>query len=231
MNDTKIEWTHLPGRQGKSWNPAFGCNPDKEKQCHWCYGANKVAPRRAHACKMCGEYIFHFHPERLDQPFKEKRPCGIFVCSCAELFGPWVPRGLIHKVVDVAKKCPWHKFFFLSKFPEGMLGIDFPPNSLIGISVTGEGDEGRIVEIKKVKAPIRFISFEPLRAPVSLTDDSLKDIEWVILGKQTGKGARKPQKHWLEFIAREADRKCIPVFMKDNLKNILSPLRQEFPVS
>ena len=118
MNRTKIEWTHIfgPG-SGFSWNPGFGCNPKVEDQCPYCYGRLTVAPRLAHKCKLCGQYIWHQHRERLDDPFKRKKPAGIFVCSCADLFGNWVDPNFIEDVLTVVELNPQHIFFFLTKFP------------------------------------------------------------------------------------------------------------------
>lgn len=222
MNRTKIEWTDY------SWNPITGC----KHGCWYCY-AKKLTQR----FKKIFPYGFepHFYPERLKEPWEHRKPSKIFVCSIADLFAAWTPEAWRDAVLEAIFRCPVaHTFQLLTKNPERIPPIHFPDNVWVGTTVTGEDkfragyvDAVNIDHIKKVKAKIRFVSFEPLLGPIDFDKYSLEEIQWVIVGKLTGSKRVKLDMGWVMDISAECSRYKIPIFLKDNLG--LSNPRQEFP--
>lgn len=167
MNKSKIEWCDY------TWNPVTGCLHG----CEYCY-AKKIDKRFGD-----GKFTPTFHPVRLLEPLKVKKPSRIFVGSVSDLFGDWnwkVDYGVegewygrnfvINEVITVTKQCPQHTFIFLTKNPKGMQGFDFPPNCWCGTSVENqEKADDRIPELLRVNCKIKFVSLEPILGPVDLT--------------------------------------------------------------
>ncbi len=215
MNKSAIEWTDY------TWNPVTGCLHG----CKYCY-ARRTAERGL------GEYGKHpkeerfkprFHPGRLGEPARVKKPSKVFVCSMADLFGSWVPSAWKRAVFDAVKAAPWHTFQFLTKAPAN-LPFTWPKNCWVGVSVT----KGSLVDyatfnLRYVNAPVKFLSFEPLLGPVEIRDP----LDWIVVGAQTGPGATTPKAEWVEAILDFADARGVPVFLKDNLH--WPERRQEFP--
>jgi len=174
------------------------------------------------------EYPDHFkptfHPERLEEPYKLKKPAKIFVCSMGELFGPWVPWDWIWPVLMVAKGNPHHIFQFLTKHPDGMRGIRWPGNVWIGTTITWWDESDRADILADITAPIRFVSAEPLLSYLPWAP--LAGIDWLVIGAQTNPH-KQPDKRWVADLLEGADSMGIPVFMKSNLD--YEPKRREFP--
>ena len=115
--------------------------------------------------------------------------------------------------------CPVkHTFQLLTKNPENIpKDVEYPENFWFGTTVTCENDDWKnIEEIKKVKAKIRFVSFEPLLRLLP-SDVCLDGLQWIIIGKLTGSKRVKLDTYWVRRILNEAEDHCIPVFMKNNL--------------
>ena len=204
MNRTKIEWTDY------THNPVVGCF----NNCHYCY-AKRQAKRHCHICERCGLFEPHLHPERLDHPCRVKRPSLIFVCSMGELFGPWVPQEWIDSVMDVARRCQQHIFQFLTKCPARLQEVCFGENCWVGTSIDTSDNLWRKDLLMSAKAPVRFISFEPLLNDMSGADFS--GVDWIIIGAQTGPQPIKPEPTWVQWLIDKAQRASIPVFVKDNV--------------
>jgi protein gp37 len=164
----------------------------------------------------------------LEDPLKRRRPSRIFVCDCGDLWGEWVPDEWIEEVLKVVKKCPQHTFQFLTKNPRRYLDIEpLPENSWAGTTVTCNKDYERAKVMGKVKAPIRFLSIEPLLGEVSFAFDN---VQWIIVGAQTGKNPVRPKKEWIEKILSNAKKMGIPIFLKNNLRPCYSFSIQKFPL-
>jgi len=169
-NKTKIEWVQNPdGTQGYTWNPVTGCLHG----CEFCY-ARRIDKRFGD-----GSFTPTFHPERLQEPLKVKKPSRIFVGSMADLFGDWdwkIEGGnghtfnreyVVEQILIIATRCPQHTFIFLSKNPKGMQGFDFPANCWCGTSVENqEKADERIPELLMVKCNTLFGSYEPALGPI-----------------------------------------------------------------
>lgn len=136
-----------------------------------------------------------------------------------DLFGEWVPREWIDAVLQVVRECPQHTFIFLSKNPARYEDYEWPANCWIGATVESSYTASRLVYVSRIKAAVRFVSFEPLLGPVEKFDlADLKDLNWVIIGAQTGPSARPAAPGWVKNIISQARAANIPVFLKNNLK-------------
>lgn len=220
MNRTKIEWTDY------TWNPITGCD-----QIGCCLGKDCYAYKMAQ--RLRGRYGYPkenpfqvtFHPDRLKEPCEVKKPSKIFVGSMGEMYCRQVKYGWLGLIFGVMRRCPQHIFQSLTKQPNNAIP-ELPDNLWFGVSVTGLADEWRINRLTEIPARIHFISFEPLLGPVNFEGHSLDDVEWVIIGKLTGR-QRFFDMGWVIDISAECNRYKIPIFYKDNL-GLTNP-RQEFP--
>lgn len=167
-----------------------------------------------------------FYPHRLDEPLKVKTPSKIFVVDTGDMFGAWVPEDWIKKILDVVKTCNWHIFQFLTKNPGGLIKYEFPDNAWAGTSVNSDKDKERAEIIKKAKARVKFLSIEPLLGPVTF---SLKGLDWIIIGAQTGKNPVRPAGKWIDIILKQAEDYRIPVFLKNNIKQYTKQFIQQYP--
>ncbi|WP_427340925.1 DUF5131 family protein [Caloranaerobacter sp. DY30410] len=225
MNKTKIEWCDY------TWNPVTGCLHG----CHYCY-ARRIAERfrsknnytyvdgiKPSYIKEPYPYGFYptFYPDRLNQPKKLNKPSKIFVVSMGDLFGDWVPIEWIKEVINVVRECEQHTFMFLTKNGKRLKDIDFPDNAWVGVSIGGHGIYDGLC---RCNAKVKFISIEPLLEEVKY----LPIVDWYIIGAQTGPGAKKPKKEWVQSIIDVCRESNKPVFLKDNLN--WHEKIQEFPV-
>lgn len=230
MNRTKIEWCDY------TWNPVTGCLHN----CPYCY-AERISKR------FTGDFEPKFHENRLTDPQKVKTPSKIFVVSMGDLFGEWVPDEWIRKVLESCERAPQHAYLFLTKNPAGMLPYEFPENMWVGASVENHQDaENRLPRLLRVKAAVRFVSLEPMLAPVDLSHVQLdrhtnmnvlegcgvslrshaqsmpnafcEKLSWVIVGAQTGPDAVKPDPDWVQDIIDQCRSAGVPIFLKDNLE-------------
>ena len=215
MQKTNIEWTDY------TWNPIKGICP---VGCWYCYG-RKIYER------------FKLYPEKrfllleCAKPLHLRKPSRIFVCSTFELFHPVVNDRQRELIFRVIKKCPQHTFQILTKFPQN-IDRDMPDNVWLGITITGNKPEDFIraseFGLRKRKAKIQFISYEPLlEEPVQ----NIPNIDWIIIGKLTGHGKKyDPKKELIEKLVSGATTWDTPIFLKNNLKEIWGePLIQEMP--
>lgn len=179
-----------------------------------------------------------FHRYRLDD-YIGKKGRNIFVCSMADLFGDWVPDSWIDEVFAVCEKAPQHNYLFLTKNPKrygeyGVKAYSIPGvfNLWYGMSVTTENDLGKTWILPEYCHT--FISIEPILEDFNIVDGDLRlsDLEWVIIGAETGRRKNKivPKKKWIDDIMNACVRHGVFVFMKSSLAEIWGePLIQEFP--
>jgi len=168
-----------------------------------------------------------FHSERLQEPWKLKKPTKIFCCSVSDLFAPWTHKHWYYCTINAIEKCPVkHQFQLLTKQPDRIpKDHKFPDNVWIGATVNTQDEVWKIDEIKKVKCGIKFISFEPLLSEIKA---DLKGIDWVIVGKLTGSKKIPLDPEWVRGIASECRKNNIPLFIKNNVK--WQEKVQEFPL-
>lgn len=188
-----IEWTE------STWNPVTGC--DKVSAgCKNCY-----AERMAERLQAMGQanyrngFSLALQPQMLDLPLRWKRPQAIFVNSMSDLFHDGVPLEYIRKVFAVMKAAHWHRFQVLTKRSRRLSELDhlleWPPNVWMGVSVENDKVAHRATDLRSTGAKVKFLSLEPLLGPLPSLD--LRGIDWVIVGGESGPGARPIDASWV----------------------------------
>lgn len=202
---TSIEWTE------RTWNPVTGCSKVSQG-CKHCY-AERIAER------FWGERPFtavQCHPERLAHPKSIRKGSMFFVNSMSDLFHPDVPDEFIGEVFDVMRECPQHTFQVLTKRSERLAQIahrlTWAPNVWMGVSVEDVRVSERINDLRAVPAAVRFLSLEPLIGPLERLD--LTGIHWVIVGGESGPGARPMKAAWVKSIRQQCRAAGVPFFFK-----------------
>jgi len=194
----KIDWTDF------TWSPVTGCL----RGCDYCY-ARKTYERFGMSFEPT------LHENRMSEPARLKRASKIFVCSVADLFGPWVPDEWINRVMEAAYDAPQHTYQFLTKYPERLAGWGWSDNHWVGATATDqESMERAVAALAHVDAPVRFISAEPLLGPITA---DLSGLDWLIIGAMTGPGATPPEREWVQSVIDQARDQSIPVWLKENL--------------
>lgn len=216
---TSIEWTDC------TWNVTRGCSRVSEG-CEHCY-AEREAHRHSGSggsyegltertaggiTRWTGEV--RFVPDALDIPTRWKEPRRIFVNSMSDLFHPGLKDDEIYWVVEVIRECPQHHFQILTKRPERLakLDINWPPNLWMGVSVESSRYYRRIALLRACEAHVRFLSLEPLLGPMPELD--LAGVSWVIVGGESGPGARPMHPDWVRAIRDRCVRERVPFFFK-----------------
>ncbi|NOX52991.1 MAG: phage Gp37/Gp68 family protein [Planctomycetes bacterium] len=205
-----IEWTE------STWNPVTGCTK-VSPGCAHCY-----AERFAKRLQAMGQrnyargFELTVHEHVVELPLRWRRPQRIFVNSMSDLFHEEVPLSFIERVFDVMRRASWHVFQVLTKRAARMRELserlDWPANVWAGVSVETERYLFRLDELRAVPAAVRFVSFEPLLGPVDRPD--LNGIDWVIVGGESGPGARPIREEWVLSLRDQCLAEGIPFFFK-----------------
>lgn len=156
------------------------------------------------------------HEDLIEEPLKWVRPRLVFVNSMSDLFQEEVPFAFIQKVFDTMCKAPQHVFQILTKRSARLLEVakDLPwsNNIWMGVSVEDKRVVMRVRHLQEVPSQVRFLSCEPLIGP--LNDLPLQGIHWVIVGGESGPGARPIQQEWVESILHQCRDVNVPFFFK-----------------
>ena len=156
------------------------------------------------------------HERMLEKPLSWKKPQLIFANSMSDLFHDEVPVDFILKVFNVMRRASWHQFQVLTKRAQRLLElngqIDWPDNVWMGVSVENQDYTFRIDHLRKTDAVTKFLSLEPLLGPLSGLN--LKGINWVIVGGESGPGARPMLEDWVSQIRDQCDVASVPLFVK-----------------
>jgi len=210
MNRSKIEWTE------STWNPVTGCTKISEGCAH-CY-----AERMALRLKAMGQknYVNGFkvtmHPDTLHVPLLWKKPQNIFVNSMSDLFHEDIPLDFIQDVFETMKKAHWHRFQILTKRAERLLelsgNLPWAENIWMGVTVESHQYKYRIDYLRNIPAHVKFLSLEPLLT--SLGQLNLNDIDWVIVGGESGPQSRPIHIDWVREIRDQCLGKSVPFFFK-----------------
>jgi protein gp37 len=207
---SNIEWT------SSTWNPVTGC--DKiSPGCKNCY-----AERMALRLKAMGQpnYVNGFkvtlHEHALAIPLKWKKSKIIFVNSMSDLFHKDVPLYFIQKTFDIMRQASWHTFQVLTKRSERLYElntkIDWPSNVWMGVSIENSDYTFRIDHLTNTNAHIKFLSLEPLLS--SIPNLNLNQIDWVIVGGESGPKARLIKEDWVIDIKNQCFAADVPFFFK-----------------
>jgi len=207
---SSIEWTE------STWNPMTGCTK-VSPGCKHCY-----AERMALRLQAMGQpnyangFNLTMHEHMLELPLVWKKPQMIFVNSMSDLFHEDVPLEFIHRVFDVMRHASWHTFQVLTKRSRRLLelnpDIDWPTNVWMGVSVENQSYTFRIEHLRQTNAHVKFLSLEPLLGPLPGMD--LRGIDWVIVGGESGPGARPMAEEWVIDIRDQCLAACVPFFFK-----------------
>jgi protein gp37 len=210
MADSKIEWTD------STWNPVTGCTKISPG-CKNCY-----AERMAKRLKAMGQpnykngFNLTLHHHMLEKPLEWKKPSLIFVNSMSDLFHQDVPLEFILQVFNTMKEANWHQFQLLTKRSERLMElspkITWLDNVWMGVSVENQEYTYRIDHLRKTEAKIKFLSIEPLIGPVN--EMNLNNINWVIVGGESGPRSRPIEKDWVLDIKDQCKKANVPFFFK-----------------
>ena len=207
MQKSAIDW---PWKPLYTFNPVVGC----KHGCSYCYAKKindrfKIIPKWEEP-----KYIF----KRQCEPMGRKKPTNIFVGSMCDLLGDWVPKRWIEAVIDQTVACPQHTFFFLTKNPKRYHEFKFPNNCWLGATLTGE--QNGVVWPNNLKndhlstmyllSNKTFLSIEPILG--NFCGHRFDFIDTIIVGAQTGPGAKPPKREWIESIRHPN------IYYKNNIK-------------
>ena len=207
---SQIEWTE------STWNPVTGCTK-VSPGCAHCY-----AERMARRLKAMGQPNYRngfrvtMHKHALNLPLGWKRPQMVFVNSMSDLFHEDVPVDFIRRVFDVMRQTDRHLFQILTKRSQRLAELapllPWPANVWMGVTVESCDYIHRIDDLRRVPAAVRFLSLEPLLGP--LPDLDLTDIDWVIVGGESGPGARAMSEAWALNLRDQCMRAGVAFFFK-----------------
>lgn len=207
---SSIEWTE------STWNPITGCTKISPG-CKHCY-----AERMAKRLKAMGQpnyangFDLTLQHHALELPLRWKAPQVIFVNSMSDLFHKNVPLEFILKVFDVMNRADWHTYQVLTKrsgrLREVASRISWSPHIWMGVSVETEKYQTRIDDLRQTDACVKFLSLEPLLGPLPNLD--LDGMDWVIVGGESGPGARPMEPEWVRNIRDQCRKAKVPFFFK-----------------
>lgn len=205
-----IEWTE------STWNPVTGCTKISSGCAH-CY-----AETLARRLKAMGQpnYANGFEPtmhdHALDLPLSWSKSQTIFVNSMSDLFHESVSEEFILKTFEIMRRADWHRFQILTKRSGRLLELDpslpWADNIWMGVSVENGDYTFRIDDLRKTRAAVKFLSLEPLLGPLPNLD--LDGIGWVIVGGESGIGARLMNPSWVIDIRDQCQAAGVPFFFK-----------------
>lgn len=210
MKNSKIEWTET------TWNPSTGCTKISEG-CKNCY-AERMSKR---LCAMGTEkyrnaFELTLHYDVLNEPRTWKAPRTVFVNSMSDLFHEEMPFTFIQKVFTVMNQCPRHTFQVLTKRADVLFEYDeklrWTKNIWMGVTVESEKQISRISALRHCGANVKFLSIEPLLTALPYLD--LSGIDWVIVGGESGPGARPLEESWVIEIKKMCQNQNVPFFFK-----------------
>jgi len=211
MSKTKIEWTQ------QTWNPSAGCSKISSG-CKNCYA--ELMAKRHKAMGTVGYengFLFSTVPSRLNVPLKRKKPTVYFVNSMSDIFHEDMPEEYLDRIFEVIENTPHHTYQILTKRADKMYDYfskkQVPSNVWLGVTVENK-QQGlpRIDKLRHLKAKVLFLSVEPLLE--DLGKINLENIDWVIVGGESGNRARPMEKEWVLNIKQQCETEEIAFFFK-----------------
>lgn len=179
MNETKINWTE------HTWNPASGCS-QVSKACERCYAETIAENKRGTAAFPKGFDVM-MRPWKLDEPRRLKRPSLIFTNSMTDMFHADITDDYREQILEVMRANPHHRYQVLTKRPgraEKFFRTRAVPSSMwLGCTVEHQETAWRIDVLRRIDAPVRFLSCEPIYSAYAV---DLSGISWVIGGGESG---------------------------------------------
>ena len=212
MATTKIEWTE------STWNPITGCTKISTG-CKFCYA--EVMARRLKAMgqeKYKNGFELTLHPDTLQEPYSMKKGKMIFVNSMSDLFHKDVPLEYVQQIFKVIKENPQHVFQVLTKradvlrYYDSEGWLEWPHNLWMGVTVENNSLSERIDLLRQTGARVKFLSCEPLLS--SLPDLNLEDIDWVIVGGESGRTPRPIREEWVIDLKEQCQTAKVAFYFK-----------------
>lgn len=210
MAATTIEWTEA------TWNPVTGCT----KISTGC--ANCYAERMAKRLKAMGQrnyangFDVTLHPHMLALPLEWRKPRMIFVNSMSDLFHEKVPLDFVREVFAIMSQAHWHRFQVLTKrsgrLRELAPELEWPENVWMGVTCESREYVHRIDDLRAVPSAVRFLSLEPLLSQMPALN--LEGISWVIVGGESGPGAREMRPEWVTGLRDQCVQADVAFFFK-----------------
>jgi protein gp37 len=207
---SSIEWTE------STWNPLTGC--DKiSPGCKFCYAERMAKRLRAMGQRnYANGFDLTIHEHALELPLRWKKPQTIFVNSMSDLFHKDVPTEYVVRVFDIMNRAYWHRYQVLTKRSERLVQLSsdlaWTRHIWMGVSVENEMYHFRIDHLRQTDAHVKFLSIEPLLGPLLHLD--LSGIDWVIVGGESGPGARPVEASWVREIRDQCLETAVPFFFK-----------------
>jgi len=205
-----IEWTE------STWNPVTGCTKISSG-CLNCY-----AERMALRLKAMGQPNYRngfkvtCHRHTLDMPLRWKKPQMIFVNSMSDLFHKDVPDDFILDIFSTMRQTQQHQYQILTKRAERLAELSsvlpWRGNIWMGVTVESADYKYRIDDLRYTGANIKFLSLEPLLSDIGKLN--LDGIDWVIVGGESGPGARPIKIEWVRNIREQCIDRNVPFFFK-----------------
>lgn len=210
MSNSSIEWTEI------TWNPTTGC--DKiSAGCKYCYAeimSNRLKSMKVR--KYSKGFEIQVHPDTLNLPYEWKKPKIIFVNSMSDLFHEKISLSYIKQVFQVMNDNLQHTFQILTKRSDLLLkynpDLNWSDNIWMGVSVENKDVQYRIDHLRKTNAKIKFLSIEPLLGP--LYELNLQNIDWVIVGGESGHNPRPMKQEWVIDIRDQCKSSHVAFFFK-----------------
>lgn len=211
MASSSIEWTEM------TWNPTTGCTKISAG-CKFCYA--EVMTRRLRGMGQekyqDGFKVVKPHRDSLNTPYTWRNSKVVFVNSMSDLFHTEIPLSFIKEVFEVMNDNRQHVFQVLTKRAERLLEVEnelrWTRNIWMGVSVENDRVKDRIDYLRRTKANVKFLSLEPLIGP--LPNLNLDEIDWVIVGGESGHRPRPMDPEWVLDIQRQCKTFNVPFFFK-----------------
>ena len=215
MTDTSISWTEM------SWNPVSGCSHAGTDECDRCYARSMALrlkgmgnPRYSNGFKVT------CHPEALNEPLATDPNKGFmcFLPSMGDLFHDDVPESFIDQVIDVVERTPWITYQILTKRSARMASYfsshHCPANAWLGVTCGCKASLFRVDDLRDIATPVRWLSIEPCLSDLANEGLDLTSIDWIIVGGESGQGARPMQEAWAMNLRDLADASGTAFFFK-----------------
>jgi protein gp37 len=207
---TTIEWTE------STWNPLTGCTK-VSPGCKHCYAERMSSRLRAMGqANYANGFRLTLHDRVLELPLTWRKPQVIFVNSMSDLFHADVPEPFIARVFDTMVRAHWHRYQVLTKRAERLAELaprlPWPEHIWMGVSVENADYLSRLDSLRAANAAVKFVSIEPLLGPLDCFDP--RGLDWVIVGGESGPGARPMQLDWVRPLRDRCQASGVPFFLK-----------------
>lgn len=242
-----IEWCDF------TWNVVQGC----KHGCEWvmpdgvtakCYANSTAEKFKSDKFFPQGFEAHYFHPEKLEEPHKQKKPAKIFLDSMSDLMGHWVPDEQISEVLHACARAHWHIFQLLTKNAPRLVEFEFPKNVWVGVSsppsimfgkplnATQQANmvSQQLAHLKEVDVPVRWMSIEPLAFDIAAVFEKWMSVhgrlplEWAVVGAASnGPKLYQPDPKFVERVHKRLRNSQVAIFHKGNLD--WDPHLEEFP--